>query len=130
MGLQGEKGERGATGATGTQGPQGATGATGPQGPRGQQGQSSTNAASVVAQVVDNVVCISATLQGLRYACATGFYIDSIGTVVTAAHTVIVYSDDGSREISRATDIQVIEAGSTNPRRYVIERLPTLSQSC
>ena len=51
-----------------------------------------------------------------------GFYIDSIGTVVTAAHTVIVYADDGISEMARATDIQVIEAGSSNPRRYVIQR--------
>ena len=128
MGLQGEKGERGMPGTMGPQGPmgpagpRGESGATGPRGPQGEQGQGVINAASVLAQVSDSVVCISATLQGLRYSCATGFYIDSIGTLVTAQHTVIVYADDGITEVSRATDIQVIEAGSNNPRQYVIRR--------
>ena len=96
-------------------------------GPQGEQGQGPINSGSVLAKVMDSVVCVSATLEGFRYTCATGFYIDSIGTVVTADHTVIVFNDDRSSEVARATDIQVIEAGSNSPRRYVIGRkLPHL----
>ena len=75
----------GAARETGAQGPPGETGAQGPQGPAGKD---AIDLAAVYQQVVASVVCVDITTNESEYLCATGFYIDDAGTVLTAAHAV------------------------------------------
>ena len=74
-----------------------------------------------------SVVCVAATIRNISYDCATGFYIDSKGTVLTASHVVIEYGEDGIHELAVAADIEVVEGTSSQSRRYVIsQRLPAI----
>ncbi len=86
QGIQGEQGERGEQGPPGRQGPQGIQG---PQGEPGSQGEQ-TSLASVVTATRPSVVCVQTYIAadgGWSY-CATGFYVDERGAVLTAAHAV------------------------------------------
>ena len=81
----------GPEGARGAQGPHGLPGPAGPLGPQG--------VAAVIEQVRESVVCVAVMVDGAEYGCSTGFYVDAIGTVVTAAHVV-----DGSDVIAVGGD--------------------------
>ena len=84
VGAAGPQGERGPVGATGRAGPAGPQGAPGPAGPAGLA-VAGQGFAETVARTLDSVVCVLVADAGL---CASGFYVDAIGTVVTADHAV------------------------------------------
>ena len=73
----------GCTGPEGARGAQGPHGLPGPAGPPGPQG-----VAALTEQVLPSVVCVEVVADGTEYPCASGFYVDDIGTVVTSAHVV------------------------------------------
>ena len=81
-GEQGEQGERGPSGLQGAAGPRGTTGPTGPA------GKDAIDSAAVYNQAVKSVVCVLITTDKWIYFCASGFYIDQRGSVLTAAHAV------------------------------------------
>ncbi len=111
-GLQGEAGIQGEPGPQGSTGPQGSPGVSGPPGPAGPAGSDASlpDISEIITSVRPSVVCIEVRDAESWYLCATGFYIDARGTVLTAAHVVedvleiVVTSHDG-----RAADYKVSE---------------------
>ena len=87
-GQRGEQGPQGEQGFEGERGRQGAMGVRGPQGSAGSQGEMAS-ASALYASVRSSVVCVSVRDRDTWYGCATGFYVDEKGTVLTAAHVVI-----------------------------------------
>ena len=85
-GPPGEAGERGPMGPAGSQGEQGQRGIQGPPGPPGPQVSGGLDTVALLRQSVDSVVCIAVTTTEWLYNCSTGFYVDTKGTVLTAAH--------------------------------------------
>ena len=91
QGIQGERGQRGQQGPAGRAGPQGIrgpegqAGATGAQGPAGKDAGDFTKIADLVR---DSVVFVETREANGDIFFGTGFYIDSVGTVLTAAHNV------------------------------------------
>lgn len=85
----------------GPAGPQGEQGIQGPVGERGAPGPAGAGASvdALVADVKDAVVCVTVRDAVDWYHCATGFYVDAAGTVMTSAHTVITDQID-VREIA------------------------------
>ena len=71
------------TGPQGERGPSGSHGLVGPGGPPGPQG-----VAALTAEVLPSVVCVLVVIDAAESPCASGFYVDAIGTVVTSAHVV------------------------------------------
>ena len=115
QGLQGAQGAQGVRGLVGTAGSQGAQGQRGIQGPPGPQG-SGVDTAALLRQNVDSVVCIAVTTSEFFYHCSTGFYVDTNGTVVTAAH--ILDELEG-----RITEIKVVRSdGRGRPYRVAGEQ--------
>ena len=140
LGLPGQKGEKGDAGEPGTTGEPGIQGAPGPQGARGErgqpgitgppgrpgfpgapgvglqgpQGESSADFMSAIESVRDSVVCVAISSDDIAYQCASGFYVDSRGTVLTAAHVV-------SPTDFEVTSIQV-STGAVSNQPYTIKR--------
>ena len=81
-GNQGQQGERGPRGLQGTAGQRGAIGLTGPA------GRDAADFAAVYKNAADSVVCVNVTTNETAYFCGTGFYVDRVGTVLTAYHVV------------------------------------------
>ena len=77
-------------GEQGPQGPKGDRGAPGPAGLPGAPGQDgeSPDIVGLFESIQESVVCIRVWDAGGPYTCATGFYLDDSGTVLTAAHSI------------------------------------------
>ena len=152
-GEQGERGERGEVGPTGLpgepgqataqseQGPPGETGAQGPpgetgaQGPQGPAGKDAIDLAAAYQQVVNSVVCVGVTTNASGYLCATGFYIDEAGTVLTAAHTlefegetvtgIEIITHDGNRTKYKShRGIDALDAVLMVPESAIVSSVP------
>ena len=122
-GMQGDEGEPGETGPQGPRGPagpQGAAGAMGEQGPRGERGPegpagSGVDTVALLQQTIDSVVCVAVTTTEWFYDCSTGFYVDTAGTVLTAAH--ILQDIEG-----RVVEISVVPSSGGRGREYRVAR--------
>ncbi len=114
-GTDGEQGERGPEGEEGPQGVAGVAGPPGPQGPAGE-GSASATLTEVLQAVRDSVVCVEVAVQGTAYQCATGFYVDDQGSVLTVDH--VVYFDD-----VLADKISVIGSDGRSVRYKIEEEL-------
>ena len=90
QGPQGVAGPPGLQGEVGPQGAPGPRGATGPRGSQGSPGPAAETGDMVLKKVRDSVVCIDYATPQTEYYCASGFFIDSVGTVMTARHVVYV----------------------------------------
>ena len=125
-GLPGPQGERGAAGAEGPagerglpgpQGERGAAGAEGPAGERGLPGPAGMDANRGVDHIVsgmrDAVVCVEVRRNDGWHPCASGFYLDTQGTVITAGHVA-----------DRALEIVVKDSDGQESEYEVTERLP------
>ena len=112
VGPQGPQGPSGSTGPPGEPAPQGAQGERGPQGEPGVAGPG-MDVAAILETASNSVVCISTVrTDNVEYLCATGVYVDDMGTVLTAAHVVsdvrdifAIHSASGSVEYEEARTI-------------------------
>ena len=135
-GMQGERGVAGQQGHTGIEGPQGLTGLTGltgmdgADGVAGPAGLAASNGAGagydyagVVAHVKRSAVCVSVQRAQGWYKCASGVYLDTKGTVLTANHVVdgvlsirVTDADGRTLDYEKLRDIPGIEGSLLAPQ--------------
>ena len=141
-GSQGETGERGEAGSQGPEGSQGERGVEGEKGlvglqgipgPRGDAGIPATRLADTFEQVRESVVCVQVRDAETEFYCGTGFYIDDVGTVLTAMHVVdieglvgvrVIGVDGRSREYEVAASEGGIEATLLRPVTGQVNSVP------
>ena len=96
QGDKGDKGDSGESGAAGETGAQGLPGPAGPAGPQGSRGQDwGTAFEEAIESMRESVVCVQVMDSEGWFLCASGFYVDGKGSVLTSEHAV-----EGALEIS------------------------------
>lgn len=135
-GPPGLKGDQGLQGERGPRGLQGVAGPRGSAGPAGPAGKDTIDAAAVHRDVIESVVCVVLTTREWLYNCASGFYIDQKGTVLTALHAVEpnegdtverieVIQPDGNRvEYRVQREIDALDAAVIVPKNGRISSRP------
>ncbi len=96
QGERGAQGQRGALGPSGVRGPQGEPGQTGRQGAQGLPGAPASDFREVAEQVRESVVCVKVRTTEGEYLCASGFFVNGRGTVITASHVIQDFAEGGS----------------------------------